>query len=331
MVRRTVPFLLFALTMACEPQYGNLGYNLPDDCPGQCVRLPPLGFDGPALLWFGPAGEAPECPERAPARVFEGVAGVQGEPLNCPTCSCSQPTCVFPEGLTASSQAMCQGNTTDFSAPGSWDGSCTSPGTVPSNELGSVTVAPVTENPCEPITNVPQKGPEDQPAVTIRALGCAGEVLDGVCPDAGYTCLPSAEPPPPGFRQCIMYLGPDDGSDVQCPADYPDLHVFYAGVEDSRTCTECTCAQVTPNTCVAYMSAYEDSACMAPLFENFQVATTSVCINIAVPTAELGSIRVTWQTDEPGSCEASGGESIGEAKPTNPRTFCCQPPPGGGS
>ena len=27
------------------------------ECPGQCVALPPLGFDGPALLWVGPTAE----------------------------------------------------------------------------------------------------------------------------------------------------------------------------------------------------------------------------------------------------------------------------------
>lgn len=321
--------MLLALTMACEPQYGNLGYNLPDDCPGQCVRLPPLGFDGPALLWFGPAGEAPECPERAAARVFEGVDGVQDEPLNCPACSCSQPACVFPEGLTASSQAMCQGSTTDFSAPAPWDGSCTSPGTVPSNELGSVTIAPVTENPCEPITNVPQKGPEDQPAVTIRAVGCAGEVLDGVCPDTGYTCLPSAAPPPPGFQQCIMYNVPSDGTDVQCPADYPEQHVFYEGVADTRECTECACVQIAPSECAAAFSSYQDSAC-STFLGSLLVEGGPLCSDVPAGST-LGSIEATWVTNQPGTCEASGGESVGEAKPTNPRTFCCQPPPGGGS
>ncbi len=47
--------------VACETQRLNVGYDLPDEFPGQCVRLPPLGFDGPALLWFGPAGEAPNA------------------------------------------------------------------------------------------------------------------------------------------------------------------------------------------------------------------------------------------------------------------------------
>jgi hypothetical protein len=324
--------LLSASSLACERQHVNVGYDLPDDCPGQCVRLPPLGFDGPALLWFGPAEEAPECPDRASALVFEGGGGVQDAPLNCPTCSCSQPACVFPDGATASNISVCPNDPpgaslTPFPAPASWDGSCTSPGTVPADQLGSIAIAPVTEHPCEPIKDVPQKE-QPAPGFTLRAVGCAGDVLDGVCPESGYTCLPSAAPPPPGFRQCIMYLGPDDGSPVECPVDYPEQHTFYADVEDTRECTECACTQTAPSECVAYVSAYENTICSAVPLLSVQVANSPACSDVAVPNAELGSLRATWDTNNPGACEASGGESIGEAKVTGARTFCCQAPPG---
>jgi hypothetical protein len=315
--------------MACDAQYGNLGYNLPDECPGQCVPLPPLEFKGPALLWFGPAGEVPECPDRAPAPVFEGVDGVQNEPLHCPSCSCSQPTCAFPAEATAST-SMCPGggSTTPFPAPASWDGSCTSPGMVSSDQLDSLTIAPVTERPCEPIKNVPQNE-EPGPSVTTRVLGCAGDVLDGVCPDAGSTCLPSAEPPPPGFQQCVMYIGPGDGSNVQCPGDYPERHVFYATVEDSRACTECTCTQTAAAQCSAWFSAYQDQACGEGLTSGV-VSSAPICMGVSQGLT-LGSMEATWITNEPGACEASGGEAIGEAKAADPRMFCCQPSPGGSS
>ena len=325
--------ILGASSLACERQHVNVGYDLPDECPGQCVRLPPLGFDGPALLWFGPAEEAPECPDRALARVFEGGDGIQNAPLNCTTCSCSQPACVFPNGATASNVSVCPNDPpgatlTPYPAPASWDGSCTSPGTVPADQLGSIAIAPVTEQPCAPVKDVPQKE-QLAPGFTIRAVACAGDVLDGVCPDSSYICLPSAAPPPPGFRQCVMYLGPDDGIDPECPTDYPEQHVFYADVEDTRECTECTCTQTAPSECVARLTTFQDTTCdAASEILSVTIAELQSCADVALPNAELGSMEATWMVNQPGSCEASGGKSIGEAKVTGSRTFCCQPPPG---
>jgi hypothetical protein len=38
-------------------------------------------------------------------------------------------------------------------------------------------------------------------------------------------------------------------------------------------------------------------------------------------------MEAKWAINSPGSCEPSGGELIGEVKGTDPRVFCCQPPP----
>ena len=35
-------------------------------CAGQCAPLAPVEWLGPALLWIGKQGEAPECPPSAP-------------------------------------------------------------------------------------------------------------------------------------------------------------------------------------------------------------------------------------------------------------------------
>ena len=35
-------------------------------CSGACVATPPLGWEGPALLWLGADGNAPVCPSNAP-------------------------------------------------------------------------------------------------------------------------------------------------------------------------------------------------------------------------------------------------------------------------
>ena len=333
-----IAFLVMALALGCDA----LSY-FPEDCadellcpgdpcPGQCVPLAPLGFDGPALLWIGPESQAPECPARAPRKVYEGHGGLNAS-HECPPCECSEPTCVLPEGIVTSTLNVCPNDgpgatLTDFDAPPAWDGSCAAPPPVDPSLLGSLTIQPATERPCGP---VPPEVAHDIGPIGwgLFARGCLGEAIDSVCSDPGTTCLPSAEPPPPGFRQCIMHLLPDDGSGVLCPAEYPEMHAFYGSVDDERACTECVCTQTAPSTCLARLSAYTDGACSSPLFENMPIGTAnSPCIDV-MPGLQLGSIAATWQTDQPGSCQTSGGEPIGQVKAKDPRTFCCQPAPGG--
>ncbi|WP_437589687.1 hypothetical protein [Sorangium sp. So ce1000] len=42
-------------------------------CAGDCVPPAPLGWFGPALLWFGPRDQVPACPAAAPNVGYEGV------------------------------------------------------------------------------------------------------------------------------------------------------------------------------------------------------------------------------------------------------------------
>jgi hypothetical protein len=302
-----------------------------DPCPGECVPLPPLGFDGPALLWIGPESEAPECPARAPKEVYVGHAGLAAS-FECPRCECTQPVCEFPAGVTASNTAMCQGpGFTSFDAPAGWGGACTAaPAVIPTDALRSVSLEPVTERACEPV--LPDVAHDVDPVGWgVLARACRGEAIPTACNDPGLTCLPSADPPPPGFRQCIMYVVPDDGTGVQCPMDYPDLHVFYDALEDTRTCTECTCTETVPSNCAAWVSMFQDDACSpGTLLQTTAIGFgNAACHDVQLPLSELGSMAASWAANEPGTCIASGGEPIGAVTPKNPRTFCCQPPPGG--
>ena len=297
-------------------------------CPGECVPLPPLGFDGPALLWMGSEVQAPECPARAPVKVYEGHSGLNNT-FECPPCECSQPTCELPDGLTASNSNLCQGpQFTPLDAPTGWTGNCTAaPDVITSSQLRSVSINPATERPCEP--TYPTVPHEVSPAEwDVFARACRGEAIDTVCNDPGKTCLPSAEPPPPGFRQCIMYLG---FGEPQCPAEYPDRFEFYTDANDTRECTACECTQTAPAQCEVLFSTYEDANCSQVLLSTLIGPGMPSCSNIQLPSAELVSMSAEWVTNTPGSCAASGGTPVGELEPTDPRTFCCQsPPPSGG-
>ncbi|HSO00552.1 MAG TPA: hypothetical protein VLS89_19805 [Candidatus Nanopelagicales bacterium] len=290
-------------------------------CTGECVPLPPLDFNGPALLWIGKESAAPECPGRAPRRVYEGYADLDAS-NQCPACTCSEPACVLPEGVTASSSPTCLGPTfTAFDAPANWDGVCASPTTV--DALSSVLIAPTTVRPCAPVVEEPPQNNFPPSSWGTYARACAGEAIPNVCGDPGLTCLPTAEPPPPGFRQCIMYLG---AGDPECPEDFPEEHQLYGDLEDTRGCTACECVQAAPSECTASMSIYQAQGCGSWIFSSM-ITDQPSCFPVP-PGVSLGGMDAAWITNDPGSCVAVGGAPVGEAKPIEPRTFCCQPLPG---
>jgi len=239
--------------------------------------------------------------------------------------------CELPAGVTASDTALCQGpGFTPLDTPAGWDGSCTAaPAVVTADDLRSVSIEAVTERPCAPVP--PDVAHDTSPSGwSVLARACRGEAVDTVCNDPGMTCLPSAEPPPPGFRQGIMSLVADDEESVQCPAEYPELHVFFGRLEDTRACTECTCTQTAPSVCSAWISLFQDEACSPGQLLSTTLVEPGMpaCHPVQAASPELASLSATWATNQPGTCVASGGKAIGEAKPRSPRSFCCQPQPG---
>ncbi|HSN87436.1 MAG TPA: hypothetical protein VL025_11795, partial [Thermoanaerobaculia bacterium] len=205
-------------------------------------------------------------------------------------------------------------------------GSCVSAADpIPSSALRSLSYEPLTQRACEPVPPVvPEGGPPMPLGWGTFARMCRGEDVDSVCEDPGTTCVPTAEPPPPGFRQCVLYLG--EGEAV-CPADYPDRFTFYSSLDDSRGCTPCSCTETAPAQCEALVSTYQDASCNQLLNATLITESPSGCQDLA-PGLTLGSMDATWVTKEPGACTPSGGVPFGEAIPINPKTFCCQPPPG---
>lgn len=332
MVKRFVMLASFLVTiiglvLGCK-QTLNLGDDPPTRCPGQCVPLPPLGFDGPALLWTGDAAEVPACPARAPAIVFEGYDGLRDLPLECGPCECSAPRCQLPAGVVASTQLACPqddpgATLTPFPAPASWDGSCTSAGMVAPALAATMGLLPTTHEPCAPVVEVPAKA-EPGPPFTIRARACAGEVTPDLCDGPGLTCVPTDEPPPPGFRQCILSLREGE---VDCPPEYPEEVSFFAKVDDDRGCAPCVCAQIAAGTCVAQVRAFQDGSCSGAPFMNRWVDEAGDCFENNQPGAPLQSIDASWITNQPGACVAAGGAPSGQVTLTGLQTFCCQKPP----
>lgn len=298
-------------------------------CPGQCVPLGSTDWIGPALLWIGKEGEAPECPASAPVDSAFVYADLNAPNL-CGTCKCEAPsgTCALPTTLTAAS-AQCPGTAqgvahTSFDAPAGWSGACTNVNPIPAglkcngaNCVQSLTIGPLTltETPCGVVME-PVASRLPYPWATA-ARTCRGTAF-GPCANPAEVCAPPVEP---GFEQCLVQAG-----ERECPDLYTVRHVFYHGLEDTRECTSCACSTPVGGACSASLSVFKDDLCMTPVFASYGTDSSGPkCLDL-LPGVALGSKLATEPVYAPGVCQVSGGEAIGQAAAVEPSTFCCLPP-----
>lgn len=307
-----------------------------EDRGGQCVELGTLDFTREAvLLWMG--GDAPpDCPERAKSVAYEGFGDLKVD-FPCHACKCMPAACALPAAIEVHDSAFCSGNVMSYQAPEAWDGACISPLVLPSGSFDSIKLSAPVMKGCEPIGDpipMPPGLMSDRRSFAGGAYwgkyakACQG-VAEGRCDSSGDLCLPSTEPPPPEFRQCVQYLRDVDEAELpQCPKAFPDRFLFYSGTKGELTCTPCTCGEPEGGNCSATLSAYQDSTCAGvpmPLFKDVP-ASSSLCIDFGGVPYPLNSISSKWVQNEPGTCEVKGGELIGEVKGVDPRVFCCQGP-----
>jgi hypothetical protein len=301
-------------------------------CPGVCVPVPPADWKGPYLLWQGPAGvEAPACLPSTPTIVYEGYGGLKSENV-CPSCRCSEPACVLPSGITASSLSACPGDgpgatLTSLEAPAFWDGSCVSPGGVPPELVGSFTIAPATERRCAPVSETVLRSGLVSLYWNTRARACAWDTPAGACDRAGEgepqrVCLDRYDQDHPLWLECVV--DPLGRNGLPCPEGYNDERsTFYRSFQDTRACTACTCEESAASVCSAFVSVSEDETCSAPVTLSILVTDVGACID-PPPGVRLGSMMAAWGTNEPGACVPSGGVPQGEVVPEDPMTFCCK-------
>ncbi|MGK3991654.1 hypothetical protein [Sorangium sp. So ce1024] len=315
---------------------------LPQACPGQCVPRAPLGWSEPALLWIGPPDQAPDCPAAAPSIGYEGHAGFTAAPPRaCPACLCDPPdaSCELPAAWRAHASFPCGvpgAAETSFAAPEGWDGACTATNAVAAGQVcdGALCAqsleipAPrVLPGSCTARSAEAPEGPgEPAPggSFALLARACTGTVLAS-CSDPGATCAPAPPAgdgaPPEGFLTCIHHEGEQD-----CPATYPDRHVFHAGVEDTRGCAPCGCGEPSGGTCSVLASAFSDGACSDFVVGVVVSSDAPLCSGI-VPGTALGSRSASVIRFEPGACEPTGGEPTGDVALLDAATFCCRPAP----
>jgi len=307
---------------------------------GACVEIGASDFEHDAvLLWLGQDEmDAPKCPERAALDYFTGYNDLVVD-VQCDECKCSKPACVLPHAIGVDTQSFCASGIVDnYAAPNEWDGTCFSPAKLPAGAFASIALPTSTVTGCTPSSYPPILPPSamaPRSNVIYGGIGwrtvakaCAGDAF-GKCSDSKKTCVPNALPPPPEFRYCVKYQSTNvDVADLpECPNEFPERHVFYKKWEGTRECTPCACGEPVGSQCNAAFSAFQDPACGSIPTHIFKDVPEGSCVNGNGMPWMLSAISAKWNVNNPGKCEPSGGELVGEVKPADPRVFCSQPPP----
>jgi hypothetical protein len=183
----------------------------------------------------------------------------------------------------------------------------------------SVTIEPLelVENGCTPV--MPPPPADGSASWKTFARACRG-ITFAACLDSAFICVPTAEPPPEGFSQCVFREG-----DHECPSDYPDKRVFYDAMVDTRGCSPCMCGDPTGSTCSADLSVYQDALCSMPAGGQTMTSNAPACLNVPPLVNALLGKKVKDIVYKPGLCPAIGGEPVGSTDLMGPSTFCCQP------
>ncbi|AKT40078.1 hypothetical protein [Chondromyces crocatus] len=327
------PFLLVAALMACKTGRIDI-YTCPDPCKecadpcscpeGTCVPPAPLGWEGPVLLWYGTPADEPECPERAPAPVYEGYRGLKTIP-ECARCECAPPSCELPQQVSASAtDGMCGVPLVTRDFPEDWDGSCLAIDPLMAPE--SLRVGATRMGACEPVTISVQKASFGW---ETKAKGCKALRVTGKCELPHEECAPRLETVRDGFELCVFQGGdgrpesPKPGWGPSCPEGYPQARVFYGGVADDSSCLPCSCGAPEGGECDAALTVYEGADCSG----DSQMLPSSITNGSCVPyphQSTLLSVDAVLETSNPGSCKPSGGNLVNGGTLLEPATFCCR-------
>jgi hypothetical protein len=230
---------------------------------------------------------------------------------------------------------------TPFDPPAGWDGACTANKTIPAGVMCSgklcvqsisISAPVVQEQPCQahphdpaplppgaqksPRAEKPGKLPEPPPDTTI-ASACAPPSPWPVCKgDEPKLCVPE---PGEGFATCVRQAG-----DVACPSGWPVRRLFFDEMADGRSCSGCACSAPTGSVCLVSISLASDATCSGfPLQGAVVTSEKPTSCHDLPPGVALTSKAAAFIAYEPGACEPTGGETVGEVFPSDPVTFCC--------
>jgi hypothetical protein len=290
----------------------------PKACPSvgrSCAPAPPADWQGPLIVYENAApAPPPACPpEMAIARI-DGHSGTPSGGVSCSKCGCGP---VIGATCTATlDQFTDTGCNTQPTSTGI-DGTCKALTTA----AGIVAIEVNTtahDGTCVPTGGGATKDDVAWPSA-FRACGAPVLLSDGC--DTNEVCVPNPQPP---FNKqlCVLHAG-----SVPCPAPWTELHTAATDIDDTRTCSACTCSKGATNVNCDGTVRYTASS---PVCSGAAGADTKDLDLDCFPVVEGASVKLGLG----GAITASGGfcpkdgDSMpsGGVAPKDPTTICCIPP-----
>ena len=274
----------------------------PQDC-SQCVAVAPQGWTGPVAISRTSPDGAPAC-----AGDYAQDAGSFGETFEAGVAMC-QCRCGAAMGIECSGPATaCWDEGADSCTlgcdPGEatlMPGECTATMATGTEHGRAIMPDPVEPGSCE----ASEAHTLDAPTFGTAITACArAESTEAGCTDQ-EVCAPA--PDDPFDRVCIFQIGVHE-----CPDPYISRALVWAGFEDNRSCSECSCGPA-------------DSECGGSL-EN---SDSPNCDNITSTTPAngcsmtFGEAFTRWNLTPSGTCAPSTAQLSGQANPIDQTTLCC--------
>ncbi|TKC89012.1 hypothetical protein [Polyangium fumosum] len=315
---------------------------------GECVEIPddsetPAGFwsQVPWAVWIGPAQDMPKGCPFVGGEQFKLYAGLTAPTMQCDPCECQKATgqCSGVPGSITIGAGMCGAvgvPSLPFDGVGGWDGSCTNANALPTGAecppgsgvpcAQSITFsalpAPVNEKCDVKPSDIIKLGGTRITEWETGALACRSSLDTSLCGTGDQLCVPKVLYP---YRQCIW----QKGKHTKCPKPYNwelprTMYPFQP--KESRNCTACTCGAPQGGACVATLRLFDDGACGSEFHQRIVSSVDGACDVIFPAGRAMGGKAITDHAYIAGTCEAGGGEHIGEAieDDENAVTFCCR-------
>ncbi|HEX7481752.1 MAG TPA: hypothetical protein VF331_28355 [Polyangiales bacterium] len=276
----------------------------------QCVAGAPTGFSGPVALFVG-STKPPSCAAGFDMAAISGGTSAVGAPSTCSSCQCSAPSaCASLLNFRTSDAGSCGGGSTCTS---SVNATCAQITACPSGQATvSLEARPVgAQTGC----TAPVQQPVTLPASwSVSAVACAAPHLGGGC-QTSQVCAPHRPAAPFQTQLCVYQAG-----DVACPASvYTDKRLYDTKIEDTRSCSACTCNDT--GTCSYSWKVFDstDTSCQNP---PTLTLNQGECGQVNPSSDKL---RVGVSISGSPACSSVGGQPSGGVTESGPITVCCEP------
>ncbi len=115
---------------------------------------------------------------------------------------------------------------------------------------------------------------------------------------------------------CIWVEGEES-----CPAEFSERTVYYDEVDDTRSCSACSCGDPTGSCSEPEVRLHPNNSCACVSAGSCNVGTT--CEQLGFDDVNSMDLRVPPELQGQASCEPSDVGPAGDATPSGATTVCC--------